>query len=131
MKRPLFFILLLCLAAARALAATETVRLAGKITNTTGEVSAPATLVLTLDGEKVTAELVTSPPLAGSGSLEGRYIGGWCELHGKLSDGITLQLRGVLNPRDFRGTYIAAVPDSLIQYGKFQLAREAVAPSAK
>jgi hypothetical protein len=39
-----------------------------------------------------------------------------------LEEGVTLQLRGVQNAKDFRGTYIAAVPDSLLQYGKFELA---------
>jgi hypothetical protein len=129
MKTLSVLVLLLCLAA-RAFAAPETIRLAGEITNTTGEVTAPATLVITIDGEKISGELLTSPPLSGSGKLTGRFIGGWCELHGKLSEGITIQFRGVLNPRDFRGTYIAAVPNALIQYGKFQLAREATAPAA-
>ena len=126
---PRLLFLLICLAA-RAVAA-ETLTLAGELTNTTGDVSAAATLVLTVDGETVTAQLKTSAPLSGTGKLEGRMRGGWCELRGRLDKGLTLQLRGVLNGQDFRGTYIAAVPDSLLQYGKFQLARKPATPAKK
>lgn len=129
MKRFLSLLLLAGFAAA-ALAAPETVRLTGTLTNTTAEVTAPATLELTLDGETITARLKTELPLSGTGTLTGRSLGGWCDLAGKLDEGITLQLRGVLNTRDFRGTYIAAVPGSLIQYGKFQLTRETPPPAA-
>jgi len=102
--------------------APRTVTLVGSLTNTTVDVSADATLVLTIDGENLTAQLKTEQPLSGTGTLEGRILGGWCDLHGQLEEGVTLQLRGVLNAKDFRGTYIAAVPDSLLQYGKFELA---------
>lgn len=104
-------------------AAPHTITLSGTLTNTTVEVSAPATLELMIDGEKLTAKLKTEQPLSGTGTLEGRILGGWCDLHGQLDKGVTLQLRGVLNAKDFRGTYLAAVPDSLLQYGKFELAR--------
>lgn len=125
--KPLALFLCLSLAAfaAGAAAAPQTIRLSGELTNTTGDVSAPAELVLTIDGEKVTAQLRTSPPLTGSGTLTGELHGGWCQLAGKLDEGFAFQLRGVLNAQDLRGTYIAAVPGSLLQYGKFQLAREA------
>jgi adhesin HecA-like repeat protein len=121
MNLRLFFLLLSLAAHATA---AETITLTGELTNTTGGVSAAATLVLTVDGETVTAQLKTSAPLSGTGKMAGQMRGGWCELHGRLEDGLTLKLRGVLNDRDFRGTYIAAVPSSLLQYGKFQLARE-------
>lgn len=118
--------LLVCLflTASAAFAAPQVVTLAGTLTNTTEEVSATATLVLTINGEKITAQLKTEKPLNGTGALEGRLLGGWCELSGKLAEGITVQFRGVINAKDFRGTYIAVTPGSLLQYGKFELARK-------
>jgi hypothetical protein len=98
----------------------RTLTLAGPITNTTGEITAQAQLVLTIDGEQVTAEIKTEAPLSGSGPMTGRLLGAWCELQGQLSDHVRIVLRGVLNEKDLRGTYIAVVPDSLLQYGKFQ-----------
>lgn len=121
MKRLSWFFLSL-FAIFAATAQPRTVTLVGSLTNTTVDVSADATLVLTIDGENLTAQLKTEQPLSGTGTLEGRILGGWCDLHGQLEEGVTLQLRGVLNAKDFRGTYIAAVPDSLLQYGKFELA---------
>lgn len=131
MKRSFLFLLLALLGTTHASAAPQTIRLSGELTNTTGDVSAPVELVLTIDGEKVIAQLRTSPPLTGSGTLTGELRGGWCQLAGKLNEGFAIQLRGVINAQDFRGTYIAAVPGSLLQYGKFQLARESVAPKQK
>jgi len=114
-----FFLSLFAVIAATG--APRTITLAGTLTNTTEEVSADATLVLTIEGEKLTVRLKTEPPLSGTGTLEGRILGGWCDLHGQLDEGVVLQLRGVLNAKDFRGTYLAAVPGSLLQYGKFEL----------
>ncbi|MBP6508330.1 MAG: hypothetical protein KA257_12265 [Opitutaceae bacterium] len=112
------------LTAALATAAPRTLMLAGPITNTTGDVTAQARLVLTIDGEKLTAEIHTEAPLSGSGKMTGRLRDAWCELEGRLSEDVRIVLRGVLNEKDLRGTYIAAVPDSFIQYGKFQFAVE-------
>lgn len=86
-------------------------------------------LTLVISGEKVTAQLKTDAPLSGTGELTGRCVGGWCELTGKLPDNLTLKLRGVMNDRDFRGLYLAALPGQPIQYGTFQLA-SATAPAA-
>ena len=125
--------LLVCLflTATAAFAAPKVVTLAGTLTNTTEEVAATATLVLTIDGESVTAQLKTEKPLNGTGAMTGRLLGGWCELSGKLAEGVVMQLRGVLNAKDFRGTYIAVTPGSLLQYGKFELVRtEVTAPAA-
>lgn len=99
----------------------RTVELTGTLTNTTVEAEAPARLVLAVRGETVTATLTTEPPLVGSGKLEGRIRGGWCELAGRLEQGFQIQLRGVMNSRDLRGTYLAAVDGSPLQYGKFHL----------
>lgn len=117
--------------AASALAAPRTLLLTGTATNTTADVTAPMTLTLVIDGEAVTATLRTDPPLSGSGTLTGRLIGGWCELRGKLDEGFEIEFRGALNARDFRGTYVAAVPGQLVQYGKFQLAPPAAATPPK
>ncbi len=100
----------------------RTLVLYGPATNTTAEVTANVQLVLAIDGEKVTAEMKTEAPLVGTGKLQGRMLGSWCELSGKLTEGFQIQFHGVLNARDFRGTYLAAVPGEPVQYGKFQLA---------
>ncbi len=99
----------------------------GLATNTTAEASANVLLVLAIDGEKVVGQMQTEAPLAGSGRLEGRLIGGWCELKGQLEEGFTIEFRGACNARDFRGTYTAAVPGELLQYGKFQLSLQSPA----
>jgi hypothetical protein len=99
----------------------RTLVLYGSVTNTTGETSANALLVLEVDGERVTGEMTTEAPLSGSGKLEGRVRGGWCELSGTLNEGFTIQFRGAFNGRDLRGTYIAAVPGEFVQYGKHHL----------
>ncbi len=108
-------------AAAIAAAAPRTLLLTGTLANTTAEASAPARLELTLDGDTVSARLVTSPPLTGTGALSGRYADGWCELSGTLDGGITVKFRGVLNARDFRGTYVATPAQGAVQYGRFDL----------
>ena len=105
-------------------AGTRTLIFQGPATNSTAEVSASLRIVLVIEGEKATATIKTELPLSGTGRLEGRFIGGWCELGGKVDEGFQLQFRGVINARDFRGTYIAAVPGQPIQYGKFQLTLE-------
>lgn len=129
MKR--LFAALTLLLAPLALAATapRTLELYGPATNTTVEITANLRLTLVIDGERVAARVKTEPPLSGTGALEGRFVGGWCELEGKLDGGIILKFRGVLNARDFRGTYLAAVPDTPLQYGKFLLVLQPAEPS--
>lgn len=107
-----------CFAAAPA---TRTLSLAGTLTNTTADVTGPATLELALQGETATATLKASAPLVGNGKLTGNFRQGWLELRGRLDEGFDIQLRGALNARDYRGTYIAAVPGTPVQYGKFEL----------
>lgn len=126
-------LLLLCLGSAGWMSAAEktTLVLAGTVTNTTGGASAVARLELVMEGETVTATLSTEAPLTGSGALTGRLVGGWLELYGKLNEGFQIKFRGALSGRDYRGTYLAAVPGQLVQYGRFQLARPAAAVGAR
>lgn len=109
---------------------SRTLQFDGPATNTTAEVTATMHLTLVITGEKVTAQLKTDAPLSGTGELTGRCVGGWCELIGKLPDNLTLKFRGVMNDRDFRGLYLAAIPGQPIQYGNFQLTPVPTAPPA-
>lgn len=124
MKRRVFLLLALGAAALCGAQAPRVIPLSGTVVNTTGDVSAPATLVLTLEGGKATATLTISPPLVGQGTLSGTFRQGWIELGGKISDTATLQLRGVMNALDFRGTYLVGIPGEPVQYGRFELAVE-------
>ncbi|HYD84478.1 MAG TPA: hypothetical protein VEA63_10505 [Opitutus sp.] len=108
-------------------AGSQAVVFHGLVTNTTAAASANVRLVLTIDGENVSGEMTTEPPLSGAGKLEGRLRGGWCELSGKLNEGFTIQFRGAFNGRDFRGTYVVAVPGEFVQYGKHHLKLHPVA----
>lgn len=122
----IFSVVLFSLRAVLVFAAGEPAALIleGTVTNTTiGDTSAPARIELRIDGEKVSGRLVTEKPLTGTGDLTGRLIGGWLELSGTLDGGLTIQFRGALSPRDYRGTYLAAVPGELVQYGRFDLKR--------
>ena len=126
-------LLLLLLAGAPLVAATaapRTLELSGPATNTTAEVTAVLHLTLVIAGEQLTAQLRTDAPLTGSGQLTGRAAGGWCALEGKVAEGFAVKFRGVLNARDFRGTYLAAVPGAPLQYGKFLLTVEPAATPA-
>ncbi len=106
----------------------RTLVLHGPVTNTTEDgATANVSMTLTVDGEKVTGEMRTEPPLVGTGKLEGRMVGAWCEVGGEMAEGYRIQFRGVVNGKDFRGTYVAAVPGEPVQYGKFQLAVAAAA----
>lgn len=130
MRLPALACALLCATSLLAASAARSVVLAGTLTNTTADADGQARLALSIVGEQVTATLKCEPPLTGSGKLQGSFRNGWLELSGKLDEGFTVQLRGALNARDYRGTYLAAVAGSPVQYGKFQLALEtaAVAP---
>ncbi len=103
-------LLFLALFASVTAAPTRTLTLRGPATNLTAELTATLTLVLSIEGEKVSATMKTDAPLTGSGRLAGRYAGGWCELKGMLDEGFQIQLRGVFNEHDFRGTYVVGRP---------------------
>jgi hypothetical protein len=121
---------LFALAAGLAGAAPTEIRLEGRLTNLTGDdTSARARVELRLDGEKASARIVTEEPLTGTGELSGRMAGGWLELSGTLEGGLKVVFRGALSPRDYRGTYIAAVPGDLVQYGRFDLDRAPPTPA--
>lgn len=118
----LFLLVMFSFAAATARgAAPKALALKGSVTNTTGEISAPAELAITRDGEKLVAQLVTKPPLSGTGKMEGVNRDGWCELSGKLGD-FEIRFRGVLSARTFRGTYTAKPDHGQVQYGRFDFA---------
>ena len=109
------FVLLVSVAHAE----TRTISLAGTVTNTTATLTAPAQLEMTQDGEKITARLVTSPPLTGTGNMTGRIVDGWCELSGDFGEGFGLRFTGVINAHAFRGTYVVIPKQGLTQYGRF------------
>ena len=113
-------LLLFLACAGLALAEPRPVSLTGTLTNTTGDIAAPARLELTRDGEKLSARLVTLPPLTGTGELTGRWLDGWCELGGLLDGGFTVKFRGVWSARVFRGTYTARPERGPVQYGRFE-----------
>lgn len=132
MKRWISAVIGAWLCAAALAAAPRTLVLYGPVTNTTGDdVTANVRLVLTIEGENVSGEMKTEAPLVGTGKVQGRMIGAWCELRGKMEEGFDIAFRGAVNDTDFRGTYIAAVPGEPVQYGKFQLMRETAARPAR
>lgn len=100
-------------------AETRTISLEGTVTNTTANLTAPAQLEMTQDGENTTARLVTSPPLTGTGTMAGRIVDGWCELSGDFGEGFGFRLTGVINAHGFRGTYVVIPKQGLTQYGRF------------
>jgi hypothetical protein len=122
MKRGVSILIFSAIARVACAAEPRTLVLFGPATNMTAEATANVQLMLRVDGEKVTAEMKTEAPLVGTGKLEGRKLGSWLELSGTLKEGFQIQFHGVLNERDFRGTYLAAVPGEPVQYGKFRLA---------
>lgn len=124
MKRRTFLLGGLAAVGATAAPAPRVVSLAGRMVNTTNDVSAPASLVLTFEGEKVTAEFKVTAPLVGNGTLAGSFRQGWLELAGKISATATIELRGVMNALDYRGTYLVSFPGEPVQYGRFELAVE-------
>ncbi|CAM3154787.1 hypothetical protein [Rariglobus hedericola] len=103
-------------------AVTETRLLAGTVTNTTHDVTAPVKmeLIITDDG-KITGWLVVEAPLqAGRWPLTGSRKGAWCEVTCKQSADTATQFRGALSATVFRGTYIFGGKGELVQYGRFQ-----------
>ncbi|HEY4247940.1 MAG TPA: hypothetical protein VGM64_13890 [Lacunisphaera sp.] len=121
----LSFVLLVTLAAAQ----PRTISLAGTVTNTTGNVTAPAQLEITQDGETIRASIVTLPPLTGTGAMTGRCLDGWCELSGDVAEGFSFKFRGVLNADSFRGTYMVTPKQGQTQYGRFNFRLSATRPA--
>ncbi len=119
------FALLVTLAAAQ----PRTILLSGTVTNTTGDITAPAQLEITQEGETIRASIVTSPPLTGTGTMTGRYLDGWCELSGDVKEGFSLKFRGVLNAQGFRGTYVVTPKQGQTQYGRCEFVPSATRPS--
>lgn len=123
-------VLFLAAVASATAAPLRVLTLRGTATNITAEATGTFALVLSIEGEKVSATMNSDAPLNGSGRLVGRYVGGWCELKGQLVEGFQFQLRGVFNEHDFRGTYLISRPGEPVQYGKFQLTPELSTPAA-
>ncbi len=123
-KLLLGFALLLTFAAAQ----PRTISLTGTVTNTTGNVTAPAKIEIIQDGETLRASIVTSPPLTGTGTMTGRWLDGWCELSGDVKEGFSLKFRGVLNAHGFRGTYVVTPKQGQTQYGRFEFTPAAARP---
>lgn len=126
--RRVISVLTLVVATSGGAAETRTLVLHGTVTNTTeDDATAKVLMVLSVDGEKVVGEMKTEAPLMGTGKLEGRMVGAWCELSGEMQEGFRIQFRGAVNAKDFRGTYVAVVPGEPVQYGNFQLKVQAPA----
>ena len=116
----LFFFAVLILIAARASAAgARSLVLTGSVTNTTYDLTAPARIELTIDGDTLTGWLQSEPPLPGRYPVNGSTTGAWCELVGKPTPETTLQFRGLLSAADYRGTYIFGGKGERVQYGRF------------
>lgn len=101
--------------------AAETRTLAGTVTNTTHEVSAPFSLELIFaDDGSITGWITVEAPLdAGRWPLTGSRKGAWCELTYQPKPETQLQFRGALGSQEFRGTYVFGGKGELVQYGRF------------
>ncbi len=102
-------------------AASTSLTLAGEITNTTHDVTAPVRFELTFADGPITGFLsVDKPLLAGRWPVEGTRRGAWLEIVCRQTPATRLVLRGVLSATDLRGTYIFGGAGELVQYGRFQ-----------
>ncbi|MEO6995276.1 MAG: hypothetical protein ABI273_16840 [Lacunisphaera sp.] len=129
MKKIFLSFAVLALLATLAAAQPRTISLAGTVTNTTANLTAPARLDLTQEGKTIHASIVTSPPLSGTGTMTGRCLDGWCELSGDVVEGFSFKFRGVLTADGFRGTYVVTPKQGQTQYGRFEFVPAATRPS--
>lgn len=102
--------------------AAETRTLAGTVTNTTHEVTAPVTLELILaDDGKITGWITVDKPLTpGRWPVTGTRKGAWCEISYQPTAETQVQFRGALSTSEYRGTYVFGGKGELVQYGRFQ-----------
>ncbi len=121
MKPHLLIAFLIGLAASTAFAA-ETRTLAGTVTNTTHEATAPMTLELVMaDGGKITGWITIEKPLTpGRWPVTGTRKGAWCEITYQPTPETEVKFRGALSATEFRGTYVFGGKGELVQYGRFQ-----------
>ena len=125
------FTLILAVAASAGFAA-ETRTLAGTVTNTTHEATAPVTLELTLgDDGQITGWITIEKPLTpGRWPVTGTRKSAWCEITYQPTPETEVTFRGALSATEFRGTYVFGGKGELVQYGRFQ-AKLAGSPSGK
>lgn len=124
MKPRSLLIFIAGLMAASAAFASETRTLAGTVSNTTHEATAPVTLELVLadDGEKITGWITVEAPLTpGRWPFTGTRKGAWCEITYQPTPETQVQFRGALSATEFRGTYVFGGKGELVQYGRFQV----------
>jgi hypothetical protein len=122
--------LLVFTAAPPAAAAPPPVVLAGQITNTTRDVTAPARFELTFTGDTIGGFLtVEKPLLEGRWPVEGTRRGAWLEIVCRQTPTTRIVFRGVLNATELRGTYIFGGGGELVQYGRFQATAQPAPPS--
>lgn len=124
MKTPRLLVPILALAfvvLAPAARAAETRTLAGTVTNTTHEVSAPFSLELVLaDDGAITGWVTVEKPLTpGRWPITGTRKGAWCDFTYRPTPETQVQFRGALGPSEFRGTYVFGGKGELVQYGRF------------
>jgi hypothetical protein len=121
MKPRFLFTLLLAVAASAAFAA-ETRTLAGTVTNTTHEATAPMTLELVIaDDDTVTGWITVEKPLTpGRWPVTGTRKGAWCDITYQPTPETQVRFRGALSAKEFRGTYVFGGKGELVQYGRFQ-----------
>lgn len=120
--KPRFLFALILAVAASAAFATETRTLAGTVTNTTHEATAPLTLELVMaDDGKITGWITIEKPLIpGRWPVTGTRKGAWCEVSYQPTPETEVQFRGALSATEFRGTYVFGGKGELVQYGRFQ-----------
>lgn len=103
--------------------------LAGQITNTTHDVTAPARFELTFTEDTIGGFLtVEKPLLAGRWPVEGTRRGAWLEIICRQTPTTRVVFRGVLSATELRGTYIFGGGGELVQYGRFQTATQPAQP---
>ncbi|MBC8041356.1 MAG: hypothetical protein H7Y06_12495 [Opitutaceae bacterium] len=102
--------------------AAETRTLAGTVTNTTHEATAPVTLELVFgDDDKITGWITIEKPLTpGRWPITGTRKGAWCEVRYQPTPETQVQFHGALSATEFRGTYVFGGKGELVQYGRFQ-----------
>lgn len=114
---------------AAAPAAPTPLVLAGQITNTTHDVTAPARFELTFTGDTIGGFLaVEKPLLEGRWPIEGTRRGAWLEIVCRQTPTSRVVFRGVLSATELRGTYIFGGGGELVQYGRFQATAQPAQP---
>lgn len=110
-------------------AAPTSLVLAGQITNTTHDVTAPGRFELTFTGDTIGGFLaVEKPLLEGRWPVEGTRRGAWIEIVCRQTPTTRIVFRGVLSATELRGTYLYGGGGELVQYGRFQATAQPAQP---